>query len=197
MDQSGDVNFRNGANSPLYCAILTNCLPTVVAEANKTNNMDWSENSPSQMAHLGIIGDTKKSESQPPANVKTEYVVKREILKAVPDTTSHAVEPRCYVPDWAERPNRGHRSPLDGLYAPSYSEPYAPPRPYFRVIRATEMDCCFTCGGLGHWSRHCLMKRQEGGGYRQEQRGDWQGMEDNGSRQPFTRIICFPTDWPI
>lgn len=42
ISQSGDTAYRDGEKPAQYCALLINCLPAMVAEAIKTNNLDWS-----------------------------------------------------------------------------------------------------------------------------------------------------------
>lgn len=177
MHQSGDLNFQNGANSPQYCAILLNSLPTKVAEAIKTNNIDWSESSSSQMAHAVRYHwkDIRKQENQPVVKTKTEYVTTEAAPRSNLDLwNSPQTRARHDLPDWTKAPE---------LHYPGYPDEPPPlepisPRQHWRGNRVLGPDHRYNCGGLGNWNRECPTRGQnEGGGQRKEQReqrGTWQ-----------------------
>ncbi|XP_067860761.1 uncharacterized protein [Heptranchias perlo] len=197
--QSGDANYRNGANSPQYCAILINCLPTQVSEAIKTNNMDWSDNSPSQMARAVKYywKESKNQESQPQVKIKAEYVMKKEEQKPTPDGVEYQMEPQYCVPGWVDGQGYGYVRHPNGPTAPNYGPPYAPLRHSFDGRRGGGRQAgsgtCFNCGQQGHWSKECPSRRQGRRGHMQgQQRGGWQGNRGRGRYTDFSQNDPFP-----
>ncbi|XP_072332384.1 uncharacterized protein [Scyliorhinus torazame] len=81
--QSGDLLYQNGQNSPQYCAMLMHCLPPSVVTAVKCNNMNWTENDPSQMARAVRFywKEGVGPEGGSVTKVKTEYVMKKDDLR--------------------------------------------------------------------------------------------------------------------
>ncbi|XP_038668122.1 uncharacterized protein LOC119973770 [Scyliorhinus canicula] len=128
-NQAGDVNYRNGANSPQYCAMLLSCLLTQVSDAIKTNNMDWSDNSPTQMAravkYYWKDGSTEGSSKVQP-KVKAEYVMKKDEQTPAPDNTGYQMEPQFCVPGWVTPEGQGYLTHPNGPRAASYGPPYTP-----------------------------------------------------------------------
>ncbi|XP_055487194.1 uncharacterized protein LOC129694503 [Leucoraja erinacea] len=75
---AGDQNFNTGQQSPQFCATLMLCLPDGVGTSVKTNNLNWTGMNTPDMCRA-VCALWKRGEAgDPPAKVKTEYVITRE-----------------------------------------------------------------------------------------------------------------------
>lgn len=186
---AGDQNFNTGQQSPQFCATLMLCLPDGVGTSVKTNNLNWTGMTTPDMCRA-VCALWKRGEAgDPPAKVKTEYVITREQPpkpKGPPhaETRGYQKEHQSCVPVWMDSQHNtypflwGHPN---GPNASPYGPPYAPrggnnQRPSAGIGWGPRKPLiCYECGGKGHVRRDCPSDNQQG-----ERRGSERGHPNQG-----------------
>jgi len=147
--RAGDSNYDNGRPSPQFNALLVGCLPTKLADKIKINNMDWPDNTHSQITravkYYWVEEDEGGEKVKP--KVKTEYVTqvlaeaedaegdeqKQMVMYRPPqgpppkgDNMGYQMEPTYCIPGWVDQWGKGYETHPNGPMAPTVGPPYAP-----------------------------------------------------------------------